>query len=65
MDQAAADAPGRRGADRQGLHEIKCDCYRMRAWIDGDQVKLLTGLLPFEERQEGSTLVAVQSQASA
>jgi hypothetical protein len=47
------------------LHEIKCDGYRKHARIDGDQVKLLTGLLPFEERQEGATLVAVQSQASA
>ncbi len=43
MDQAAAHAPGTRGAYRQGLAaRIKYDGYRMHARIDGRDIKLLT-----------------------
>jgi len=41
--QAAAHAPGRRGAAGKGwLHEIKYDGYRMHARIDGRDIRLLT-----------------------
>jgi hypothetical protein len=42
MDQAAAHAPGRRGASGQRLDARKYDGYRMYARIDGGEIKLLT-----------------------
>jgi bifunctional non-homologous end joining protein LigD len=41
MDQAAAHAPARRGADGQRLG-VKYDGYRIHARIDGGDIKLLT-----------------------
>jgi len=42
MDQAAAHAPGGRGAGGRWLHETKLDGYRMHARVDGGDIKLLT-----------------------
>jgi ATP-dependent DNA ligase len=43
VDQAAAHAPGRRGAGRWRLAaRYKYDGYRMPARIDGGEIKLLT-----------------------